>query len=144
MADEVRYFVVTVPANTPKTAPQVYDISFDPRNVESVEWKVPPGPSGLLGWYLSMGRAQVAPLPIGSYVIADNQSGVFTASKWPDSGAWTLTAYNTGAYPHSVYLTFHLNLITQPRAFPSLFSATDLMPSPDLSRAGPPVKRRLW
>lgn len=110
-AVEVRSFVVTTPAGTTQAAPLVTQIPFPARTVIGVHWMVPPGPSGLMGWRLSMSGG-VAVIPTGGgWIIADNDANTWPLADQPDSGAWEVTSYNTDIYPHSVYLDFLLDTI---------------------------------
>lgn len=111
MAQEVREFAVLVPAGTPVAVPQVTDISFPQRIVRVVGWRVPPGPSGVMGWALTSAGAPVIPAQLGAWIIADNQAAEWDLDGYLDSGNWQVTAYNTGVYDHSLYLTFQLDLI---------------------------------
>lgn len=111
MAEEIREFVVTVPAGTPVNAPLVADISFPSRIVTNISWRVPPGPSGKMGWQLTSAGAPVIPIQRNTYVVTDNQAGDWPLFGYLDSGNWQVTAYNTGVFPHTVYLTFLLDLI---------------------------------
>jgi hypothetical protein len=111
MAAEVRSFAAVIPAGTPKAAPVVVDVSFPERLVRAVKWRVPPGPSGLMGWRLSMGGVQVVPLPAGAWIVADGHADNWPFQGLPDSGAWQVTGYNTGMYDHTVYLDFLLDLV---------------------------------
>lgn len=121
-AVEVRTFAVTIPAGTPQSAPVTQQITFPPREVTGITWKVPPGPSGLMGWKLTMSNGQQV-LPAGSgYIVADDQSDTWPLTNLPDSGAWEVTGYNTGAFPHTVYLTFLLDVITGAAQSPALIS----------------------
>ena len=110
MAQEIREYAVLVPAGTPQGAPLVTDVSFPQRVVTSVAWRVPPGPSGLMGWALTSAGAPVIPIQPGAYMVTDNQAGTWDLEGFLDSGNWQVTAYNTGVYPHTIYLTFFLNL----------------------------------
>ena len=110
MAQEIREFAVLVPAGTAKTSPLVTDISFPAREVIAVSWRVPPGPSGLMGWALTSAGTPVIPIQPGAYVVTDNQSATWQLEGYLDSGNWQVTAYNTGLYDHTLYLTFLLDL----------------------------------
>lgn len=110
MAQEIREFAVMVPAGTAKTSPLVTDISFPAREVISVSYRVPPGPSGLMGWALTSAGAPVIPIQMGTYIVTDNQSATWDLEGYLDSGNWQVTAYNEGLYAHTVYLTFLLDL----------------------------------
>lgn len=122
MASEVRNFQVTIPAGTAISAPYVADITFPPRVVTAVHWVVPTGPSGLMGWRLSIAGQPVIPRVLGTWVIADNDSDTWQLEGYPDQGQWQLTGYNTGSYDHSVYLDFLLDQISQQQSSPALIS----------------------
>lgn len=133
MADQVRHFTATIPAGTPIAAPVVVDISFPPYIVESIEWRVPPGPLGVMGWRLTMGKVQVLPTAGDLWIIADDHSATIRPSPDLSSGAWQVTGYNTGANPHSVYLAFHLHLINPAPPAVQLVPAWMLGTAPDLT-----------
>lgn len=110
MAQEIREFAVLVPKGTPKTAPLVTPIGFPERIVTSVSWRVPPGPSGLMGWALTSAGTPVIPIQPNTFVVTDNQADTWQLEGYLDSGNWQVTGYNTGVYDHTVYLTFLLDL----------------------------------
>lgn len=110
MAQEIREFAVLVPKGTPKSAPLVTPIGFPERIVTSVSWRVPPGPSGLMGWALTSAGTPVIPIQPNTFVVTDNQADTWQLEGYLDSGNWQVTAYNTGIYDHTVYLTFLLDL----------------------------------
>ncbi|HUZ35229.1 MAG TPA: hypothetical protein VMV17_02770 [Streptosporangiaceae bacterium] len=107
---EIRYFAAVIPAGTPLAVPVLVDIGFPPREVTAITWRVPPGPSGLTGWRLSMGGVQVLPTNLGSWIVTDDERDTWPVTGLPDSGAWQLAGYNTDIYDHTVYLTFMLDL----------------------------------
>lgn len=110
VAREIREFAVTVPAGTTVAAPLVTDISFPERVVTAISWRVPPGPSGRLGWQLTSAGAPVIPIQQRTYVVTDNQSDTWLVDGYLDSGNWQVTAFNTGVYPHTVYFSFQLDI----------------------------------
>lgn len=110
MAQEVREFAVLVPRGTPLSAPVTTNISFPSRIVRAVSWRVPPGPSGMMGWQLTSAGTPVIPIQRLTYVVTDNQADTWPLEGYLDSGNWQVTAYNTGLYDHTVYLTFLLDL----------------------------------
>lgn len=113
MATEVFSHDVSIPAGTTQAAPAVIDVSFNPMITDSIEWSVPKGPSGLMGFRLTSGGAQVIPKNLGAWVVADGQSGTWQLEDMHDSGAWQVTAYNTGAFPHTIRVRFHVRPIGQ-------------------------------
>lgn len=128
-AAEVRSFTVTIPAGTPQSAPAVIPVSFPPRVVAGVRWKVPSGPAGLMGWQLSMsGGVPVIPTG-GGFIVTDNDADTWYLQDQPDSGAWEVRGYNTDIYPHNVYLSFLLDLIVTGQATVTL-AGNDQLSSP--------------
>ena len=144
MAREVRHFTVTIPAGTPIATPVTTSINFFPRKVHQIYWRVPNGPQGQMGWRLTMHTIQVLPTP-GSdlWVIANDEHDTWTVDEMPDSGAWEVTGYNTGAYSHSVYLAFSVNPTSRPAELRGLIGDPFLNSAGDLSKAGPPLPPRL-
>lgn len=126
MAQEIREFAVTVPPNTPVSAPLVTPVTFPSRQVVAVSWRVPPGPSGKLGWALTSAGTPVIPIQPSSYIVTDNQADTWQLSGYLDSGNWQVTAYNTGVFPHTVYLTFLLDLIGTAEPPPASLSGTGI------------------
>lgn len=143
MAADIYHFTVTIPAGTPASAPLVTNIAMPPRTVRRIDWKVPPGHMGTMSFLIAMGKVPVLPVSGQAvYVTADGKDGSWELTEYPDSGAWQAIGYNTGTYPHAVLLTFYTDLPSKPAELLPLLSPYDLMPAPDLSHAGPPVKTR--
>lgn len=143
MAEDIRHFTVTCPAGVLSTNATVFAITMPPRTVSRVDWRVPNGPLGLMGFLLAVKGGPVLPIA-GSFtfVVANGESGFWELDNYPDSGDWQCQMYNTGVNPHSVYLTFHTSL---PERGPVLRVPHDFTAPPwtaDLSRAGPPVPGR--
>lgn len=149
MGDQTRHFTATIPASTPVASPVTVAIAVPPMIVRSVHWRVPHGPMGNLGWRLAMGGVQVLPSPGAAgtfagdqWIVANQEANTWYPEGAPDSGAWQVIGYNTGTNQHSVYLTFELDFPSKPVQLRPLFVPHDLSSSPDLSMAGPPVRRR--
>ena len=109
MATEVRSFQVTIPANTAQAAPVAVDTSFPAMEVERIIVKIPPGPSGLMGFALTMNGQRVVPINAGAYIVADNDTFDWPLVGLPNSGQWQVTGYNTDIYDHSIYIDFLLS-----------------------------------
>lgn len=108
MATELRAFAVVIPAGTALAAPVTVDVSFAPMITERIDWQVPHGSSGLMGWRLTSGGAQVIPKNPGGFLVADGQAGDWQFDGLHDSGKWEVTGYNTGVFPHVVNVRFHV------------------------------------
>ena len=109
MAAEVRRFTVTVPAGTLQAAPQLTAMTMPARIVRRITVRFPPGCQGQVGVALGSGGVQVIPWNGGQYLIGTDESIPFDLYDQLESGAWQLIAYNTGAYAHSVYVTFEVD-----------------------------------
>lgn len=133
MATEIRSFALTIPANTPKSAPVTIPIVFPPRTVTQVDWQVPPGPSGLMGWALTIAGQPVIPRNPGAFIVTDNRTQSWPLENYPDQGQWQLTGYNIDVYDHTVYLDFLLQLSSAPPATPAQ------LPNEALSSPPPPA-----
>lgn len=116
--DEAHEFAVTIPAGTAKTAPLTVATRIPPRRVAEIRWLIPPGPSGLAGWRITMGGVQVIPVNAGQWLVRDGHYATAALARLPDSGAWDVTGYNTGKYPHTIYVTFLVEVIRPPAPLP--------------------------
>lgn len=142
MAREIRHFTATIPANTPLASPVTVNIAMPVRTVSQIDWRVPNGPLGMMGWQLAMGGVRVLP-DHDQFLVANGESGTWHVDDQPDSGAWQVIGYNTGAHAHAVYIAMHCDPPVRIIAPPAPLPALGLMPAPDLSMAGPPVRRRM-
>jgi hypothetical protein len=112
MAREIRQFTATIPAGTPVAAPVRVPMAFPPRKVVSVEIRVPPGPSGLVGFALQISRLTVIPYQSDAFIVTSADSINWQLEGFADSGDWSVIGYNTGANDHAVYVRFLLDLVT--------------------------------
>lgn len=76
-----------------------------------------------MGWQLSSDGVAVIPVVPGTFIVADDESDDWPLDGYPDAGNWQVTGYNTGVYPHTVYLTFLLDLIVPASVAPQLVAA---------------------
>ena len=111
MPSEVFAFTATIPAGTLASAPVTINLPMPPRIVRSVEWRVPPGPAGLMGWALAAAGQNMIPVNSGQWIITNDEAQTWTVDGYLTSGAWQLRGYNTGLFDHVVYLRFHTDLV---------------------------------
>lgn len=131
---EAREYQATIPAATPSSAPVTISLNMPPRIVQRVDWRVPPGNQGTLGWRLTMGKVQVLPHIVQPWVIGEGIRGTWQVEGLPDSGAWEVTGYNTGSHPHAVYVVFHVLVPEKAPALRQLTPHDQLGPLPDISQ----------
>lgn len=120
MVAEIRTAQVTIPANTAQAAPMVTATPFPSRIVSWIEVIFPPGPRGNVGIALTMNGDAVIPLVAGTWLVADNDKTHWDVAGYPDSGAWQLTAYNTGQYDHTIYLRWGLDYLPEQAPPPTM------------------------
>lgn len=132
MAREVRPFQVTIPAGTPITAPVTLDVSFPTRVVVRVEWEVPPGPNGLMGFQVANAGVPIIPADKNRWIVASNASHGWDLHGAITSGSWQIIGYNTGQYDHSIMIYFLLDLPSDQAAsaVPDL-TPVELISAPD-------------
>ena len=120
MATEVHQFTATVPASTQVAALYVATFDLDNRVVESIDIEVPPGPVGLMGFYLARSGTQIIPLEQGEYIVWDDRFDTWYLSDYPTAQGWELHGYNLDdAYDHDVIVRFHTNpTVIQPSPTP--------------------------
>ena len=102
MATQVRQLTATIPANTPMTALVTIPISLDYVDIESIDLEVPPGPSGLMGFYIARSGQQWIPFESGEFLVWDDRFDSWYLSEQPTGSGWQIVGYNTDVYDHSV------------------------------------------
>lgn len=109
MADRVEWFSITIPAGTPKNAPVTIACVFPQGDVIEVDVKVPPGPSGNVGFFIAAGGSQYIPRTAGSFVMPDDDYIHWPLANAINSGSWAVTGFNTGLYNHTLQVSFQVN-----------------------------------
>lgn len=133
MARDIRTFTATIPAGTAQATPVTVALAMPPRIVRHIDIRVPPGPSGLMGFALAAAGVPILPSNAGGWIITDDEAISWDVAGQITSGAWQLIGYNTGTQPHSIYLRFLLDVIgaDTPAPLPDMLSAQALSPVPD-------------
>lgn len=104
-------FQPLTPAGTPEDVPISIDMTFPALEVDIIEWMVPKGPQGNLGWQLWYANSLVIPQN-GTWVVTDGEFGHWEIDELPQTGTWQFMGYNTGSYDHTVYLRFLVSPLT--------------------------------
>lgn len=124
MSDRLEWFTVTIPAGTPISSPQVTPLVFNYGDVVEIDIKVPPGPGGNVGFFIGAGGSQYVPRTVGSYIIPDDDYFTWAMDNAVNSGSWSITAYNTDIYDHTIQVGFQVNEIGNAHITPSSAPAT--------------------
>jgi hypothetical protein len=106
VAQRIETPVVTVAAGVAIAAPTTTALSLRDAILERVEVKVPPGPSGVLGFRILHSGQTVIPFRSADWIIADDETLAWDVEGYPTGSKWSVQAYNTGIYPHSLYFRF--------------------------------------
>lgn len=112
----VKSFTLLIPADTGQGAPVSLDVSFGALNVDSIEWRVPPGPRGYMGFQIQNSGVVVIPSHSDQWIVADDDAAAWALDGQITSGSWQVAGYNNGQYDHSVYFRFLLSLPPSPDA----------------------------
>lgn len=108
MATRIEPFTVTIPASTAQDAFQKTALSFNPGRVDQIDVRVPPGPSGLMGFRVAHSGQAVLPFTGERWFVMDDDKAEWHLESFPTGDAWELWAYNTDIYPHDVHIWFYV------------------------------------
>lgn len=109
MADRLEWFAVTIPAGTTIAAPLVTPCVFNNGEVTKINVKVPPGPQGNVGFFIGAGGSQYVPRTVGSFIVPDDDYYQWEIANAISSGSWSVTAYNTDIFAHTIQVSFEVN-----------------------------------
>lgn len=109
MVDRIEWFELTIPANTPQSAPVSFPMVFRLGTVVEIDVKVPPGPAGNVGFYITAGGSQYIPRTFGSFIFPDNDYFQWPVQNAINSGSWGLVGFNTDAWAHTIQVSFQVN-----------------------------------
>ena len=127
MAVEVHQYTVTIPANTPKAALVTVPIALEYFEIESIDIEVPPGPSGLMGFYIARSGQQWIPYEVGEFLVWDDRFDSWRLSDQPTGQGWQVVGYNLDVYDHDVTVRFHVNtvaaIVSSPPSVPTFVSS---------------------
>jgi hypothetical protein len=141
MADRIEWFAVTIPANTPVATPVTLPLVFQQGSVTEIDVKVPPGPSGNVGFFIGAGGSQYVPRTAGSYIMPNDDFFTWPMENAINSGSWSLTGYNTDIYPHTIQVGFQVNELNYAQAaqVASLGTSSASLPADITSNVTPAV-----
>jgi hypothetical protein len=98
------YLEFTIPAGTPISAPVSDTWPLEDNYLVSIVTRIPPGPSGLMGFRIMWAQQQIVPWGNNSWLIADDEEIVWQSNTAMTVSGLVVEGYNTGTYAHTVYL----------------------------------------
>ncbi len=104
MATQCYQFQATVTPSNNQTSPLTVPLSIPVMHVDEIEVEVPPGPLGEVGFHLNVSGVQCIPYKEGDFIVANNETLRWSFDNLPESGSWSITLYNNGAYDHTLYI----------------------------------------
>lgn len=111
MSERVEAFQCTIPAGTAVASAVSFPLDMDPGVTRRIEVVVPPGPSGYVGFRLRHSGQVIVPWSGTQWIIADGEVLKWELEGYPTGDAWTLLAYNTDIYQHTLYVRWFLDEI---------------------------------
>lgn len=106
MSHLTQRFECVIPAGTPEATPVTIAMTFPPMIVQRLRVRVPSGPAGNMGWAIGAGGTAIVPRNAGAWMVMDDEAFEIDHEIGPNAGSWELFGWNTGTYPHTVYVTF--------------------------------------
>lgn len=107
---QIQPFTCVVPTGSAPSSPVTFPMQLLPLDIAWLEWTVPPGPRGDVGFYFGSHGAPIIPYSSGGpyWIITDNEKVHWDLTDQPDSGDWSMIAYNLGLQPHTIYVRWGL------------------------------------
>ena len=136
-AEEVYAFDVTVPAGTPIASPVTLATTMLQRIIESISWNVPPGALGVVGFQFAVDGVPLIPHSIGQWLIRSGESGATAVEGQPTSGKWTIIAYNTGNFAHTIHVEYRTRIL-RPQPAPLTIASNYALSRYDPAADDPP------
>jgi hypothetical protein len=132
MAQEVHQFSCTIEPGTPIDDPAIFNLEIAYYDLESLDLEVPPGPNGLVGFYVALSSQQWFPWEMGEWIIWNDRTENWPTNDQSINGTWQLYAYNLGIYEHTVTVRFHVNAVATAvlAPVPTLVFNTTIAPQP--------------
>lgn len=113
MAARVEGPSATIPAGTSQLAPLSVPLPIGESIVRRLDLIVPPGPSGLVGFYLAHSGTQMIPRVSSQFFVVDDKLLTFDMDGYPTGDKWTLVGYNLDIYDHIVRTIWHVDEVTK-------------------------------
>lgn len=116
MSDRIEVFDIAIPAGTLITSPQSTEMSFQDGRIDRLEIRVPPGPSGLVGFRIAHSGQAIIPRSGTTWIVTDNVELDWDLDNYPTGGSWAFVAYNRDVYEHTIQVRMHITELGQPAA----------------------------
>lgn len=131
-ATEVYSFQVTVQPGTLASAPLVTALPMPTRTVKKIRVRIPDGWNGNVGYGIGSAGVVTIPTVPGTWITASGESIEYLPEDVVDSGSWQVQLWNVGAFAHTIYLYFTVELpdVADPQLALSPIVAADISTPP--------------
>lgn len=103
MASRIEAPPFVIPAGTAIATPASM-LLFDKRGtVLEIEFLIPPGPSGLVGFSVWHSSEQIIPWARGQWIVTNDEVIRWPLDGYSDQPDWRIRGYNLDIYPHTIY-----------------------------------------
>lgn len=118
---EVQQFACLIPPGTAIAAPAVFPMDMMAMDIKWIEWQVPAGARGDVGFWLGSRGQPIIPFAKGgpSWIVADGYVAHWDTDDLAADNSWELRGYNIGLLPHTVTVRFGLALAVSTRSLAS-------------------------
>ena len=107
MATTITAFEVTCFAGASFLDGSMLNMDVGTLPVVAIRWRVPPGPNGLLEWWLGQDGVPIFPNGNARGVIANDEWDTWQLDSPPQNTVWGLFCINAGTLDHVVELQFY-------------------------------------
>lgn len=114
---------IPVPAGTPITAPVEIGTGFPPGIVERIQWVFPGGCNGQVGIKIASSHAPIFPGSTTEWIVESGSISGYDLEGFPDSGDFSVLAYNNGSFQHTIQVTYRVHRMEPPEALPGYLVA---------------------
>lgn len=112
--DQIQSFPCVLPPGTTPSAPTVVPMQLGIWSPAWIEFDVPSGLAGAVGFYVAASGQQYIPFRVGNtptWLGLNSVSKHYDLHNQPTSGDWSLVGYNQGNFQHIITVTWGLVLI---------------------------------
>lgn len=131
MATTIVCTQATCPAGHVFSDGPVQSVNVGPDPVIGIRWRIPPGPQGLLEWWLGQSGVPVFPNAQADGVIGDNEWDTWAIDNPPSNPVWQVFCNNQGTLDHVLEFQFYIETFTGGGGGP--VDLTALFPQNDLA-----------
>lgn len=100
----IYYLEAVVSPNTPIASPASFTWPLEDNYLERIDVRIPPGPSGAMGFRILWSQQQIVPWGNYSWLIANDEEIPWKADTAISASGLVVQAYNLGNFPHTIYL----------------------------------------